>query len=267
MGNEIGLYNLAYGFVGEEETPRGSNRSKLIDQWNKSVGAPVGSFWCASFVSAMTKAWAMTENIVFPIKPSASCDDWFDAARASSCISRMPAPGAIGLILSANDGMDATHIFILGNPVNNVYPSVEGNSNSGGSRNGYCVAHRDNHRTGRNPDKILYIHWWKLIEHDEGTDIPWQLKIGDDMVDAKLIDNTTYVPLRKTITMLDGDDSDLTYEGKPMYRGFAIKSPMVVIDQTTYVALRSFLLSQGKEFKVNAATKIIEVKDESSSWV
>lgn len=39
--------------IGVTEDPPGSNRGRLIDQWNTVAGAPLGSFWCASFVHAM----------------------------------------------------------------------------------------------------------------------------------------------------------------------------------------------------------------------
>lgn len=39
--------------IGVTEHPPGSNRGPIIDDWNKSAGAPAGSFWCCSFVHAM----------------------------------------------------------------------------------------------------------------------------------------------------------------------------------------------------------------------
>lgn len=42
--------DVAASYLGETED-KGPNRSTNIDRWNKAVGVPVGSFWCASFVS------------------------------------------------------------------------------------------------------------------------------------------------------------------------------------------------------------------------
>lgn len=39
--------------VGTTESPPGSNRGHYIDQWNTAAGAPLGSYWCCSFVHAM----------------------------------------------------------------------------------------------------------------------------------------------------------------------------------------------------------------------
>lgn len=40
---------IASSHIGHLE--HGNNRSALIDRWNHAVGAPLGSPWCASFVS------------------------------------------------------------------------------------------------------------------------------------------------------------------------------------------------------------------------
>lgn len=56
--------------LGECEVPPGSNRSPRIDAYNKASGAPVGSYWCAS--------WATTVladcGVPVPAAGRASCD-------------------------------------------------------------------------------------------------------------------------------------------------------------------------------------------------
>jgi len=263
MGTPVELYNLAKGYVGTEEQPLGSNRGLLIDRWNHRVGAPLGSFWCASFVSAMTRDFALANDITFPLSPSASCDDWLMQARRKNCLSSYPAPGALGLILSPSNSNDATHIFVLGPKTGDVYPSVEGNSNSGGSRNGYSVAERKNHLAGRNASRVVYIHWWELLDEEDG----WQVKIGETLIDGYLASNSVYIPLRRTLTVLEGTDKGLTYDGKPMIHGKAVKAEMVVHEGKTYVNARSFLNEFGLPFEVKPQIKVIEVDHEKPSWI
>lgn len=43
----------AISFLGVHEQPPYSNRGPQIDEWNRRAGAPVGSFWCCSFVHSM----------------------------------------------------------------------------------------------------------------------------------------------------------------------------------------------------------------------
>ena len=262
--DSIELYNLAEGYLGTKEEPLGSNSGLLIDQWNKQVGAPVGSFWCASFVSAMVKHLEMVNSFVFPLKVSASCDDWLLQAKRKGCLSSLPAPGALGLILSPSDAQDATHIFIVGSQNSDgTYPSIEGNSNSGGSRNGYCVAKRQNHLDGRNKNRVVYIYWWELMDDEDG----WQVKLGTTLIDGLLIENSVYMPLRRFVVAFDGNSNRLTFEGKPMLNGKAIKSDMIVRDGKTYVHARSFLLEFFIPFEVKPSIKIIEIDHESPSWI
>lgn len=46
----------AQRYIGVKETPPGSNRGVLIDQWNHTAGVPVGSPYCASFWHSMYDA-------------------------------------------------------------------------------------------------------------------------------------------------------------------------------------------------------------------
>ena len=46
-----GLHMFYESYVGHTET-HGSNRSKHIDYWNKRLGLPMGSSWCASMLAA-----------------------------------------------------------------------------------------------------------------------------------------------------------------------------------------------------------------------
>lgn len=57
----------ALTFVGLRET-HGNNRSPIIDRWNRAVGAPLGSPYCASAVSA----WLQLAHISRPRLRSAS---------------------------------------------------------------------------------------------------------------------------------------------------------------------------------------------------
>lgn len=57
------VVTVARQYVGIRET-NGNNRSPIIDKWNRSVGAPLGSPYCASAVSAwLNEAGATLPNI------------------------------------------------------------------------------------------------------------------------------------------------------------------------------------------------------------
>ena len=95
----------------------------------------------------------------------------------------------------------------------------------------------------------------------------WQIKLGTTLIDGLLIENSVYMPLRRFVVAFDGNSNRLTFEGKPMLNGKAIKSDMIVRDGKTYVHARSFLLEFFIPFEVKPSIKIIEVDHESPSWI
>jgi hypothetical protein len=250
---------LASKYVGVTEEPLGSNRSKLIDQWNTAVGVPVGSFWCASFVSAVVRDFEKL-GIDFPLQQSASCDVWLKQAKYNAITSIQPTTGALFLICPSPN--DATHIGIVGDKVDGVWHTIEGNSNMGGSRNGYSVVNRPN---GIKRNNIIYVNWMNRIEESDNT--PWHVVFPNKTIEAVNVSGSTYIPLRAAIVACDGDDSLLTYDGQPLYRGKKIPCKMVVINGRTHVPVREFMNFADLDFDVLSATQTIKVHDDDLPWV
>jgi len=191
------LIDIATRYVGVAESPTGSNRGTQIDEWNTAVGVPVGSFWCASFVSAMTRKWEAQTGYTFPLKVSASCDSWFNQAKDKGLLTRMPRPGRIMLVMSATNPNDAIHIGICGYEKDGVISSIEGNSNNDGSNNGTIVARRTNHASGRKGTNLWYIDWTKAL------DLKWDVVINGKTIDVLTVGDVVYVPIRQITDALD----------------------------------------------------------------
>jgi hypothetical protein len=189
--------DIAQRYVGVTEKPLGSNRGVQIDQWNTAVGVPVGSFWCASFVSAVAKRWEAETELEFPLKGSASCDVWFNQAKAKGMLTRIAKPGHILLVMASPDSSDARHIGICGQESNGLIPSIEGNSNTDGSANGTMVAFRKNHMFKRSSLNIWYIDWSKDMEKE------WVVEVNGKEIEAKYIDDSVYVPIRAIARALE----------------------------------------------------------------
>lgn len=118
--------------VGLCENPPGSNRSGRIDEYNLAVGAPVGSYWCASAAAA----WFKEVGADVP-KGAASCDNWLTWAQQRGTFSQVPQVGS--LVLYGVPG-DAHHCGVVVRTEPYLL-SVEGNTTvSGFSRNGEFVA-------------------------------------------------------------------------------------------------------------------------------
>src|SRR5262245_65775467 len=101
-GSDAGKCALAWAthFLGHEERPPGSNRSALIDTWNRDAGLPVGQPWFMSFATAAFRScgvklgghggverfevWAKANHwtVTGPAKGDLVCFDWDGAGWA-----------------------------------------------------------------------------------------------------------------------------------------------------------------------------------------
>lgn len=133
-------------YVGTREDPPRSNRGPLIDAWNQAAGVDPGprAYWCMSFVFSMFIEAAKALETRNPCPRTASCSDLFAWAKRHGKLWTGPArPGDIFLVRGGAAGRTHQHTgFVAGEVHRGAFPSIEGNSNSSGGRNGIEVAHR-----------------------------------------------------------------------------------------------------------------------------
>lgn len=229
---------IASKYVGVSEQPVGSNRGPLIDRWNTNAHAPLGSFWCASFVSAVAMEWEAQSGKDWPLCISADCDVWLANARKNKCISSKGRPGDIVLLVSGND---AYHIGIVaGYSETGSLISIEGNSNNDGSRNGYMVAKRNNLYTGRKKDNVFFIHPWHLIVKED-VNVDWDVHFGKKNMLGLIINSSVYVPVRAFTEMVAGSSNNLVWNDGPELNGVPLGVQCVVRDNISYAKLRDIV--------------------------
>jgi hypothetical protein len=133
------------------EVPRGSNRSPEIDAMNRYANAPLGSPWCCSFV---VTCLAGTDN---ELPVTASCQHLADAAIKKGLVVPQSEArrGDIFLLWYPSLGRYAHTGFVDSGNMNGVIDTIEGNTNDGGSRDGWGVFERD--RTLKPKD--LIVRW------------------------------------------------------------------------------------------------------------
>lgn len=130
--------------LGVQEVPAGSNRGKYVDIYNTFVGAPLGSYWCASFLCYRVYDAAKTLKVTPLWIKSASVQAIFLWAKKNNLVSDIPVAGMAFLEWFqskrryAHCGIITEVIPLPGNKF--AFRTVEGNSNSNGSRNGQEVA-------------------------------------------------------------------------------------------------------------------------------
>jgi hypothetical protein len=100
--------------------------------------------WCAGFVSYIAAAAAKAQGVKSPITSTFSCDAIATEAKARKKYSKKISPsnappGSVFLVPSATNAADWIHTGIItGSSANrSVFNTIEGNTNQGGSRNGF----------------------------------------------------------------------------------------------------------------------------------
>ncbi len=150
-------------YIGESETPVGSNRSTRIDYWNlEAIGdwrvfpmGGQGAPWCASFVTAMGR---QALGHAWPVPHTGTVQTMVDWARSEQMWSKSdPKVGDLFcLYYSRLKRYGHVGIVIKVTPKNII--TIEGNTNAGGSRTGFAVLSR----TRKYNDRMGFIHWQKL---------------------------------------------------------------------------------------------------------
>lgn len=162
LSNEI--IAEAKRYLGVVEQPKNSNRGLCIDYWVREAGLdPAGGFpWCAAFVGQVGR---QTLGYRWPAPRTAGVMTlvaW--AATRPGLLVQAPSVGDLFVLWStelnrfAHVGFvaDVTH---SGNPVSFGIDTIEGNTNDGGSRDGFGVFAR--HRVVHPRDR--FIHWEAAI--------------------------------------------------------------------------------------------------------
>lgn len=145
--------DLAKGWIGQHEEPKGSNRSPFIDAILHAVGQPPGQPWCAAFVYHCFAQAALALGVPNPLPATASCSVLYAWAREHGKLVSVPQAGDIFLVRGGPHGHRHTGL-VAAVPNNWHAPTVEGNSNDDGSAEGWEVVAR---RPGRPVDSCDYV--------------------------------------------------------------------------------------------------------------
>jgi len=148
---------IAQTQIGQQEEPKGTNRGPMIDKYLASVGLVPGYAWCQAFVHWCYEQAAQQLAQVNPVVKTAGVLDCWNRTAVQFKITKSEAlqhpellkPG-YQFILSYGGG--AGHTGIILSVEGNIIHTIEGNSNNGGSREGYEVVM---HRRGIDDKSVL----------------------------------------------------------------------------------------------------------------
>jgi hypothetical protein len=133
------VLEIALSEVGTEETPRGSNWGPRVKEYLAAGGITVPAPWCMAFVCwCFRQTSTPSYHIQFPV--TASCSFFLNWAKEKNRIVKKPLPGDIFLLVRPNGA--AFHTGFVTAPGLLRFGTVEGNSNPGGSPEGFEVVKR-----------------------------------------------------------------------------------------------------------------------------
>ena len=149
--NELAL-SIAISQLGQQEQPKGSNSGPMVDKYLKSVGLAPGFAWCQAFVHYCYEQAAAQMNVTCPVLRTAGVADCWNrsdatkkhAAKDLKADASKIVPGAQFILVFAGG---TGHTGMIERVDGNVLHTIEGNSNTDGSREGYEVVRHVRHLT------------------------------------------------------------------------------------------------------------------------
>jgi hypothetical protein len=244
--------------IGIEESPRGSNNGKALRELLTGTGFVPGQPWCNYYTAAMGRR---AFGSFWPLPVTGSCDVTLAFARKNKILRHDPEPGFQFLVMaSAND---AVHTGFVGTDVSDdAFSTIEGNSNGGGGREGFCVVNRK----ARAIDPAgrywcAFVDWEKLMlmGEDTGTapDMPtpnysegaFAIKIGQKVAPGRRVviggEGRVYVSVRSALLALfDGatvsSDLILGDNGLLCWQDRLVPGQHIYRDGSAFVWVRDF---------------------------
>lgn len=141
MKSRVGV--TAEQFIGWVKEATGANDGPWVEAFQRVTGNKRGDAWCASFATAILDIAYRGQN---PLRRSASCDVLLEDARKKGWLTDTPEPGDLFLVMRTPT--DAVHVGIVTSVGKLSVKTVEGNTNDGGSRDGWGVFARERKRKG-----------------------------------------------------------------------------------------------------------------------
>jgi hypothetical protein len=235
--------------IGLEEVPRGSNRHPRIQLSLRNCGLSGAYPWCCSI--AVT--WIRECFPALPILMTADCDALLAHGREKKIIYSTPKAGDIFLRLASR--FDANHAGLV---ISDNFDTIEGNTNPGGSREGYGVFERKRPIT----DSYVFYRWSELAESPlhQSPNIVQLVKVS--LPNGKIFtkaerdeDGLVIVPARSFYSILKNVSLESTYDDITFDKNVIVEgSPMEttkIINNVGWCGVRELCASLGYEVIYN----------------
>jgi hypothetical protein len=255
------LLDVAKQEIGVSEQPKGSNRGGKVEEYLDVTGLGGGYPWCAAFVAwcgvkAFGKEW--------PLPHTADCDGLLAFARKHGILHDKPQAGDVFLCLASKNDATHTGIVVAPNGDGTTVSTIEGNSNSDGSREGFEVATQSHRKIDPSGDRIVkFIHWQDMMQ-DTGA---WHVLLNNvDIGAAEMIGGSNFFVAREFAERLfgktetddklgwDAEARTISWGGKPLGTTATIRE-----DGKAWAPVRGLASAFGLVVEADSATKTIKV--------
>lgn len=228
-----------------------NNTGKSVEMYQRAVGIPPGSAWCAAFVYWAIAEEAALRKIEPPMLRSGYCpaiDAW---AKAAGILRDKPEVGDFFLVMrDYPEGRFASHIGLVTAVHADTFETIEGNTNAGLSNEGDGVYRRTRKINGN----CKFGRWARLLPQPVTEPPTFTLIINGRKVCAMpVVGGRSLVPLRawadywrQTIAW-DADTQTVELSGEP------VPAPVSLINGASYAPLNDMI--QGKSLKATVDSK------------
>lgn len=259
--------------VGLSESPKGSNNGKALREFLKGSGFSPGQPWCAYAM------WAVGNKALgsaWPLPRTGDCDVLLRLARKRGVLHTKPKHGDIFLVCATFD--DATHTGAVRTPdyADDSFSTYEGNSNGGGSREGWQFTSRPERAIDPKGRYVCkFLRWVDLLDLEKEADpvqraptaldtVSFPVRIGAQggILSGLRVPQTegdrdvkTYIPVRLALTLLHGKtfvdaNMDILPSGQLTWVDKLMIGMPIFRGGVAYLWVRDFAKLQGLQVKV-----------------
>jgi len=135
---------IAQGQLGQCEEPKGSNRGPMVNKYLDSVGLQPGYAWCQAFVYWCYHQAALQLQLTNPVIKTGGVQDCWNKTATAHKVPKIAALHNTALLKSGDQFIlsfagNTGHTGIIEKLEGTTLHTIEGNSNTNGSREGYEV--------------------------------------------------------------------------------------------------------------------------------